>query len=109
MEDDDFQETYKETQQKAVDDFCKGLVARSNRDAPFWKMCQEFKKHGIEPSDIVKSLYNNPYMRFFNPRYVVMAKIFENSNTTLSKFCAAHNLDVADFIRYVEINDKFLQ
>lgn len=108
-EDDDFmQETFKETQQKAKDDFCRDLNPKSKRDKPFVDMCKEFKKQGIEPNDIVKELYNNPYVQFFNPRYIVMAKIYENNSGNLGKFCKNNNLDVADFIRYIEINKNFL-
>jgi len=105
----DFQETFTEMQQKEVKRFCDEFHTNKTVVA----LCKEYKKYGLDGSDIVEELQDNIYLPFLNPQYVVLAKIFEGETKkatpeNIKKFVKKHNLDMADFIRYIEINKNYL-
>lgn len=108
IDDVPLEETYAESQQRAVKRFCDELNPRNVKDKPFVALCSEFKKFGIEASSIAEGLQDNIYLPFLNMRYVVLAKIFEDSTDSMQKFVKMHKLDIADFIRYTVINKNYL-
>lgn len=108
MDDIVFEETYAESQQRAVKRFCDDLNPRNIKDKPFVELCQVFKKFGLDGSEIAESLADNDYIQFLNPEYVAYAKIYEEEGGKLETFVKNNGLDLADFIRYTIINKKFL-
>lgn len=102
------QVTFKESQQTAVMRFCDNLNPRNFKDKPLVALCQEYKKYSIDASNIAQDLQDNELLPFLNIRYVVMAKMYEDSNEDVKQFAKRNNLDTADLIRYIEINNKYL-
>lgn len=105
----EYQETFGEMQQKEVKKFCDEFHTNKTVVA----LCKEYKKYGLDGSNIVEELQDNIYLPFLNPQYVVLAKIFEGETkeptpAKIKKFVKTHNLDMADFIRYIEINKNYL-
>jgi len=107
MEDDDMQDTFNESMAKSVRTFCDDLNPLSNRDKPFYNLCNELKKLRVDPNDIVQNLYNNRYIQFLNPKYVASAIIYDDSN--IVEYCKNLDLDIADFIRYLVIKREYLE
>lgn len=107
----EFEQTYGEKQHSQVKTFCDKVKEefRSAKAKPLIALCQEYKALGLDASDVAEGLQDNEYLPFLNIRYVVLAKIFKESGSKkIKEFVKKYDLDMADFIRYTIINDRFM-